>query len=84
MKMAKDLKFSEYPFRVPNEKKIIAKCEELVNEIVSSKDAETCAKAMKKMNKFSEKINTMGSLIYVKYSLETDNKKIQKSTRKNG
>ena len=31
MKMAKDLKFSEYPFRVPNEKKIIAKCEELVN-----------------------------------------------------
>ena len=80
--MAKDLKFSEYPFRVPNEKKIIAKCEELVNEIVSSKDAETCAKAMKKMNKFSEKINTMGSLIYVKYSLETDNKKYKKAQEK--
>ena len=80
--MGKDLKFSEYPFRVPNEKKIVAKCEELVKEITSSKDAESCAKAMKKMNKFSSKISTMGSLIYVKYSLETTNKKYKKAQEK--
>ncbi len=80
--MAKDLKFSEYPFRVPNEKKIVAKCEALTNDIINSKDAESCIKAMKKMNKFNSAMNTMGSLIYVKYSLETTNKKYKKAQEK--
>ena len=80
--MAKDLKFSEYPFKVPSEKTIVAKCEKLVKDIIDSKDAKTCITAIKKWNKYSNTLNTQVSIIYVLYSLETDNKKYVKAQDK--
>ncbi|MCQ2087813.1 MAG: M3 family oligoendopeptidase [Bacilli bacterium] len=80
--MAKDLKFSEYPFKVPNEKVITAKCEKLVKDIVESKDAKACIAGIKKWNKYSNTLNTQCSIIYVLYSCETSNKKYKKAQDK--
>ena len=61
--MKKDLKFSEYPFRVPNQKKITAKLSALVELLKQAKTAKEADVAIKKMNKFGIDYGTETSII---------------------
>ena len=75
----KDLKFSEYPFHLPNGKKISAKLEALVAELKEAKDAKEANVVVKKWNKYMSDISTDSSVIYVLYTCHTDNKKYKKA-----
>ena len=71
----KDLKFSEYPFKVPSKKSICNKLEALIKDLKECQDAPSAIKVIKRWNKFGSDLNTIGSLIYVMYSLNTNVKK---------
>ena len=75
----KDLKFSEYPFHLPNGKKISAKLEALVAELKAAKDAKQADAVVKKWNKYMSNVGTDSSVIYVLYTCHTDNKKYKKA-----
>ena len=72
--MKEDLKFSEYPFIVPTEKRTINKLESLIQELKECGSAKTAALAIKHMNKYSDELETQISLIYVLYTLDSNNK----------
>ncbi|MCQ2776288.1 MAG: M3 family oligoendopeptidase [Bacilli bacterium] len=77
--MKKDLKFEEYPLRVPNQKKIVSKITLLIEELKKANDAKTAASIVRRYNKYMEKLSTDTSVIYVLYSLNTDNMKYVKA-----
>ena len=54
------IKFSEYPFIVPNEKQCIKKMEGFLAKIKECKTAEEAAKVIKKLNDFMEILDTEG------------------------
>ena len=72
--MKEDLKFSDYPFIVPTEKRTINKMESLIQELKECGSVTTASLALKHWNKFSDELQTQISLIYVLYSLDTNNK----------
>ena len=69
------LKFSDYPFIVPSEKQLVKKMEGFLAQIKECKTAEEANKIIKKINDYSEVIDTQASIIYVLYSCNTDNPK---------
>jgi len=71
----KDLKFNEYPFKVPSVKAISKKLEALLNELKECKDAPSAVKVINRWNKYGAKLETEISLIYVMYTLNTTTKK---------
>lgn len=75
-------KFSEYPFRVPNEAKLVAKLQGFVDQIKACNDAKSAAKVINAYNKYGEKFGTDMSVIYVLYSCNTENKKYKKAQDK--
>lgn len=72
--MKEDLKFSDYPFIVPTEKRTINKMESLIQELKECGSVTTASLALKHWNKFSDELQTQISLIYVLYSLDSNNK----------
>ena len=72
--MKEDLKFSEYPFIVPSEKKVRGKLESLIQEIKECGSVNTAIVALKHWNKYMDELATESSVIYVLYSLESNNK----------
>ena len=60
-----DLKFSEYPFKVPNYKAVMAKMEAMINELKACKDANSASCIIKKWNKLSSNVDTQSNIIYV-------------------
>ena len=78
----KDLKFSEYPLRIPSEKKISAKMGALVELLKTCKTAKEASAVMKKWNKYGSQLGTDISVIYVLYSCNTDNPKYKKAQEK--
>ena len=76
------MKFSEYPFIVPNEKQIIKKMEKFVEQLRACKDAPEALKLIKKINSFSEDLGTEICIIYVLYSCYTDNEKYKNAQDK--
>ena len=76
------MKFSEYPFIVPNEKQLVKKMEGFLNEIKACKDAPAALKVIKKINNYMEVIETEGCVIYVLYTCYTDNEKYKKAQDK--
>ena len=76
------MKFSEYPFVVPNEKQFVKKMEKFVADLKVCKTAEEAAKVIKKINNYSEIIETQGCIIYVLYTCYTDNEKYKKAQDK--
>ena len=68
------IKFSDYPFIVPTEKRTINKLEKLVADLKECGSAKTALLAIKHWNKFCDEIETQLSVIYVLYSLDTQNK----------
>ena len=80
--MKEDLKFSDYPFIVPTEKRTINKLENLIQELKECGSAKTASLAIKHYNKYMDELQTQISIVYVLYSLDSTNKayKIAKGT----
>ena len=75
-----DLKFSEYPFIVPTEKRMRNKLEGLIKELKECGSARTAALVIKHFNKYMDELSTQASIIGVKYACDTTrpaNKKAQ-------
>jgi len=68
-----DLKFSQYPFIVPTQKRTENKCEKLIAELKECGSARTASIAIKHWNKFMDEFDTQCSIVYVLYSLDTSN-----------
>lgn len=68
-----NLNFNDYPFVVPNVKIIEKKFQGFVLELTKATSAKETIKIINKINKYSQNISTQLSIIYVKYSLETNN-----------
>ena len=69
------MKFSDYPFIVPKEKQFVKRMEKFIAELKACDNAKDAAKVIKKIDAYSEVINTQGCIIYVMYTLHTDNEK---------
>ena len=75
-----DLKFSEYPFIVPTEKRMCNKLESLIQDLKECGSARTAMLAIKHFNKYMDELGTQASIIGVKYACDTtklSNKKAQ-------
>ena len=77
--MKKDLKFSEYPFHLPNQKKITTKLAGFIELLKQAKDAKEANVVIKKWNKYCNDVFTDSSVTYVLYTCNTDNKKYKKA-----
>ena len=71
MKNDLTMKFEDFPFTMPNEKKITAKLASLIEELEQCGSALTASVAIKHWNKYMTKLATTQSLIYVRYSINT-------------
>ena len=71
MKNDLQMTFEEFPFSMPNEKKITAKLASLIDELEQCGSALTANIAIKHWNKYMMKLSTTQSLIYVRYSINT-------------
>ena len=77
---APDLKFSEYPFIVPTEKRMCNKLEGLVKDLKECGSARTALLAIKHFDKYMDELGTQAQIIGVKYACDTTklaNKKAQ-------
>lgn len=72
--MKEDLKFSDYPFIVPTEKRTINKLESFIQEIKECGSEKTASLVIKHWNKYMDELQTEISIIYVLYSLDSNNK----------
>ncbi len=73
------MKFSEYPFIVPTEKRLINKLESLVQDLRECGSVRTANLAVKHWNKYMEELSTELSIIMVKYTLDTTNKRYREA-----
>ena len=76
------MKFEDLPLRVPNEKKIKGKIDELVSAFKGAKTKEDELKVIKKYFKFSDKLETDVTIISIRNSIDTTNKKYEKAMEK--
>jgi len=74
--MAKELqlKFNEFPFVVPSVKIVSRKLEAIINNLKECGSITTALPVIKKWNKYTEELSTQCSLIYIRYTLDTQNK----------
>ena len=72
--MKEDLKFSDYPFNVPTEKRTINKLESLIQELKECGSERTASLAIKHWNKYMDELHTSITTIYVLYTLDSNNK----------
>ena len=68
-----EIKFSQYPFIVPTEKRVTNKLDKLIGELKECGSPKTASVAVRHWNKYGEELGTELSLIYVKYSVDTKN-----------
>ena len=73
------LKFSDYKITTPSLKNIEKKYQLLLEEIKGCADYKSLLKSIRKWNKYSDKISTLFSIIYVKYTLNTKDIKAKKN-----
>ena len=66
-----NLKFEDFPLHMPNEKKIVAKLDSLVKELEECGSFLTAKPVIKRWNKYMEELQTDGTVISVRYSLDT-------------
>ena len=69
-----NLKFEQYPLRIPTEKRTINKLESLIKELEECGSANTAKLAVKHWNKYMSELSTDVSVIQVRYTLDTTNK----------
>ena len=73
------LKFSEYPFVVPNAKRMSSKFEKLIDELKACKTSNEAVKVINRINSYTEDLDTEMSVIYVLYSCNTTNEEYKKA-----
>ena len=73
------LKFSEYPFVVPNAKKLSKKMEKFVNDLKECQTASEASKVINRINSYTEDLETEACVIYVLYTCNTDNEQYKKA-----
>ncbi len=72
--MKENLKFSDYPFIVPTVKRTINKLESLIQDLKECGSEHTASLAIKHWNKYMDELQTEIGVIYVLYTLESNNK----------
>ena len=77
-----EIKFSELPFIVPSEKKVVNKLDGFIKEIKECGSAETASQVIKKFNKYVDELGTYGAIIMVKYACDTTNPAYKKAQEK--
>lgn len=78
--MKKELaKFEDWPFRVPNWKKVGEKIDSLTDQFVGAKDEKGALKAFKAMSRYMEKVEDQLTHISVLFTLDTRNPKYVKA-----
>ncbi len=76
----KELKvFEEWPFKIPNLKKIEEDLKKLIKELKEAKNEEEAYSVVKKYNKLSDKFENEVTLVNVLFSLDTKNNKYAKA-----
>ena len=71
--------FETWPLRIPDIKKLVAKCHEVVEAMRAAATAEEAVKVVKTFFKLSDKIQDQATLIQVRYSCDTTDKKLIKA-----
>ena len=71
--------FEEWPLRIPNIQKEVAKIEELTKEMLEAPSQEEALKIVKKYFKASDKLSDTCQLISVRYTCDTTDKKLIKA-----
>ena len=66
-----EVKFSEIPFIVPTEKRMVNKLEGFINDLKECGSARTASLVIKHFNKYMDEIGTYASVISVKYACDT-------------
>ena len=66
-----NIKFEDYPFKVPSIKKVSNRLSKFVEEIKACQNAQEANKVMKSLNRYMEEIGTEMNVIYVLYSIDT-------------
>ena len=74
-----EIKFSDIPFIVPTEKRLINKLEGFVQELKECGSARTASLVIKHFNKYMDEIGSYFSVIYVKYACDTTNPAYKKA-----
>ena len=69
-----NLRFEDYPLRIPSEKRTIAKIKSLIEELEECGSALTAKTAVKHWNKYMQDLATDMSVIQVRYTLDTRSK----------
>ena len=76
------LVFEDIPLKVPSFKGIEKTLTQLIKELKEAKDAKEGFKVIRKMDKYSDKLSTQITVISIRYSLNTTDKKIAKAQDK--
>ena len=71
--------FEEWPLRIPNIQKEVAKIELLTQEMIGAATPEEALKVVKKYFKASDKLSDVCQVISVRYTCDTTNKKLVKA-----
>ncbi len=74
-----DLKFEEYPLNVPTEKRLRKKFESLIQELNNCSNAQEAKATIKHWNKFTSQLTNDMSIIFVRYSCDTQNPTYKKA-----
>lgn len=73
------MKFEEMPLRIPNEKKIKAKLENLKERIINASTKEEAIKVVKDYFKLSDELNTDMTIISIRNSIDTRDETYEKA-----
>ena len=76
------IKFSDYPFIIPDEKKYSKKCELFINQLKACQSAQETLKVINRINNYFEEIETQACVIYVFYSCNTDKEEYKAAQEK--
>ncbi|MBR1581506.1 MAG: M3 family oligoendopeptidase [Bacilli bacterium] len=74
------MNFNDIPLRIPNLKKIEEKAKLLSEEFLAAKTADEALKVVKKYFKYYDEISTQFIVISIRYSINTEDKKIKKAS----
>ncbi len=74
------MKFSEYPFKMPNVEKLGKKISSLTLEFANAPTSKDASKVIKRMNRLMEDMMTDITIISVRYSLDARDEKYEKAS----
>lgn len=69
------MKFSEYPFNIPDVEKIQKDLVKLISQFSEAKDAKAATRVMRRFSKYFDEVRTDATIISVRFSQDTTNQK---------